>query len=262
MTPPSAATVQIAGARIDACTFREAVDRIVERARAGGPPSYVVTPNAHHVVMLSESESFRQVYDAAWLSLADGMSIVWAAKLLGTPLPEKVSGSDLFPAVCKRIAGTDLRVFLLGGRPGAADGAASALQARYPGLNVAGTSCPPLGFENDPAESEDVIRTIRAAAPDILFVALGAPKQEYWMQQNCERAGVPVSVGVGGTFEFVAGMVRRAPKWVRNSGLEWLFRTMMEPRRLWKRYAVTNPRFVQLVLEQRARERPSRTAPR
>lgn len=259
---PSGAVVQIAGARVDVCTFQEAVSRIIERARTGGPPSYVVTPNAHHVVMLHDSESFRRIYDGAWLSVADGMSIVWAAKLLGTPLPEKVSGSDLLPAVCKAIAATDLRVFLLGGRPGAAEGAATALQARYPGLNIAGTSCPPVGFDNDPAQSEEVIRTIRAAAPDILFVALGAPKQERWMHENCERAGVPVAIGVGGSFEFVAGMVRRAPKWVRKSGLEWVFRMVMEPRRLWKRYAVTNPRFVRLVLEQRARQGPSRTAPR
>ncbi|HEX8673489.1 MAG TPA: WecB/TagA/CpsF family glycosyltransferase, partial [Longimicrobium sp.] len=146
-------TIDIAGVRVDACTFGEAVERIVERARRGGPPAYVVTPNAHHVVMLQESERFRRVYDDAWLSLADGMSIVWAAQLLGTPVPEKISGSDLFPALCEAAAKAGVRIFLFGGRPGATEAASERLRASYPGLEIAGTYCPPFGFENDPAES-------------------------------------------------------------------------------------------------------------
>ena len=250
MSSDSPSRVEIAGAKVDRCTFREAVTRIIEHAGAGGAPVYVVTPNAHHISLLQDSESFRAVYDSAWLTLADGTSVLWASHLLGTPLPEKVSGSDLFPAVCKAAAGTGLRLYLLGGRPGAAEEAHRVLEARYPGLVIAGTHCPPLGFETDPVESERAIEAVRAAAPHILFVGLGAPKQENWMYEHRERIGVPVSIGVGGSFEFVAGMVRRAPKWMRNSGLEWLYRAFMEPRRLGKRYAVTNSRFVVLVLRQ------------
>ena len=255
MSAVCARPVQVAGAPIHPCTFREVVSRILEHARRGGAPEFIVTPNAHHVVLLHESERFRRVYADAWLSVADGMSVVWAAKLLGTPVPEKVSGSDLFPAVCKAAAGSGIRVFLLGGRPGAAEQAARVLRERYTGLEIAGTLCPPMGFENDPAECERVNRAIREAAPHVLFVGLGAPKQEYWMYRNRAEVGVPVSIGVGGSFDFVAGITPRAPKRLRNAGLEWLYRLSREPRRLWKRYALTNPAFVRLVLLQYLRTR-------
>lgn len=255
--------IDVAGAPIDICTLEEAVRRIIEHAGAGEAPRYVVTPNAHHVAMLHDSEEFRRIYASAWLSLADGMSIMWAARILGAPLPGKVSGSDLFPALCAASAGTGVRIFLLGGRPGAAEEAARVLRERHPGVEIVGTYCPPMGFDSDPAELEKTDRAIRAAAPHLLFVGLGAPKQERWMYTSRERLGVPVSVGVGVSFEFVAGMVKRAPRWMQSSGLEWLYRVGMEPGRLWKRYAVTNPRFAGLVIKQALRERrhPLRATP-
>lgn len=249
--------IDICGAGVDPCTLDGAVRRVLERARAGGPPSYVVTPNTQHVALLQDSEEFRRIYRSAWLSVADGMSLVWASRLLGTPLPEKVSGIDLFEAVCAAAAGTGVRVFLLGGRPGAAAEAARVLAARHPGLVVAGTYCPPMGFEADPVEAERAVRAVRSAAPHVLFVALGAPKQESWMYRNRELLGVPVLLGVGAAFDFVAGRVRRAPRWMQDWGLEWVFRTMTEPRRLGKRYAVTNPRFAWLLLKQYVRRRRS-----
>ena len=255
MSAPGQARIDIAGAKVHPVAFREAVSRIVEHARAGGAPAYIVTPNAHHISLLQDSAQFREIYDGAWLSLADGTPLLWAARLLGTPLPEKVSGSDLFPALCKAVAGTNLRIFLFGGRPGVAEKAAEVLQSRYPGLQVAGTYAPPLGFEKDPVEAERAIDAVRSAAPHLLFVALGAPKQEYWMHENRESLGVPVAIGVGASIDFVAGIVTRAPKWMRKAGLEWLYRLLMEPGRLWKRYLVTNSRFVWLVLRQYAGRR-------
>ena len=245
--------INICGAGVDPCGMAEAVRRIVERAASGGPAVHVVTPNAHHVALLQDLESFRVVYRSAWLSLTDGMSLVWASRLLGTPLPEKVSGIDLFQEVCAAVAGTGLRIFLLGGRPGAAEEAVRVMEARHPGLKLAGTHCPPEGFEQDPHESERAISAVRDAAPHILFVALGAPKQELWMYENRERLGVPVSLGVGATFDFVAGMIRRAPRWMQESGLEWVYRATTEPRRLGKRYMVTTPRFIWLFGKQYAR---------
>lgn len=249
--------IDVCGAGVDPCTLEGAVSRVLERAREGGPPVYVVTPNAQHVALLRDSEEFRRIYRSAWLSVADGMSLVWASRLLGTPLPAKVSGIDLFEAVCAAAPGAGARVFLLGGRPGAAERAARILEARHPGLAFAGTYCPPLGFEHDPEESRRAVQAVRDAAPDILFVALGAPKQEFWMYENREHLGVPVSLGVGAAFDFVAGMLRRAPRWMQEWGLEWVFRALMEPRRLGKRYVVTNPRFVWLVLKQYVRRRRS-----
>jgi N-acetylglucosaminyldiphosphoundecaprenol N-acetyl-beta-D-mannosaminyltransferase len=251
--PAAPPRLTLAGVPIDACTGGEAVRLIVDHATRAGPPAYVVTPNAMHVVMLQEMESFRRVYDEAWLSLADGMAVVWACSVLGTPVPEKVSGSDLFPALCGAAADAGASVFFMGGRPGAAEGAARVLTARHPALRVAGTYCPPMGFEKDPAENARTLAAVRAAAPDILFVGLGAPKQEFWMHAHHRELGVPVSLGIGVSFEFVAGMVKRAPVWMQRSGLEWFHRLAMEPRRLWKRYAVTNPRFAALVLREYTR---------
>ncbi|HEU0015734.1 MAG TPA: WecB/TagA/CpsF family glycosyltransferase [Longimicrobium sp.] len=242
--------VVIAGAPVDAVTMDDAVRRIVEHAERRGPPEIVVTPNAHHCALLADDPRFREVYADAWLSLPDGTPLLWAARLLGTPLPEKVSGSDLFPRVCAGAGERGLRVFLLGGRPGAAEGAARRLEAENPGLRIAGTYCPPMGFERDPAEVERANAAVRAADPHVLFVGLGAPKQEFYMADHRAALGVPVSVGVGVSFEFVAGMVKRAPGWMQAAGLEWFYRVMKEPRRLWKRYATTNPRFVAMVLRQ------------
>ena len=255
MTSASPSRIEIAGTPVDRYAFRDVVSRILERARSGGEPVYVVTPNAHHVSLLQDSEQFRAIYREAWLSLADGISVVWAARLLGSPLPDKISGSDLFPALCKAAAGTGLRVFLMGGQPRAADLAARTLQARYPGLLIAGTHCPPFGFEKDPVESERAVQAVIAGKADILFVALGAPKQEIWMYENRFRHGVPVSIGVGASFDLTSGLLRRAPKWMRKAGLEWFHRVLAEPRRLGGRYLRTNPRFIWLVLQQFARSR-------
>lgn len=255
--PPAfpAPRVTIAGVPVDVLTREDAAAWVVQRALAGEPPGYVVTPNAHHVALLRDSERFRGAYAGAALSVPDGVSLVWASRLLGVPLPERVAGVDLFEDVCAAAAGTGIRIFLLGGRRGAADGAARVMHGLYPGLEIAGTCCPPHGFERDPAERERVARAIRAAAPHVLFVALGAPKQEVWLQENLAALGVPVGLGVGAAFDLVSGQVPRAPRWMRGAGLEWLFRLAVEPRRLWKRYAVTNTRFVALVLRQRIRGR-------
>lgn len=247
------APIRIGRAPVHPITFPAAVRAVLDRATVGAEPGYVVTPNAHHVVLLRDSPELRDAYAGAWLSVADGMPLVWASHLLGTPVPEKVSGSDLLPAICKAAAGIGTRVFFLGGRPGAAARAAEVLTERYPGLQVVGTDCPPLGFERDAGETERVHDAIRAAAPGVLFVGLGAPKQELWMRANCSRLGVPVSIGIGGSFDFVAGYTRRAPRWMRRNGLEWLHRVASEPRRLGRRYAVTNPQFVAIVLGQALR---------
>jgi len=242
--------IELAGVRIDGCTLAEAVDTIAERAAAGGPPAYVVTPNAQHLVLLQDDDAFREIYAGAMLSVADGMPLVWASRWLGTPLPERVNGTDLFVALCARAAERGHRIFLFGGRPGAADAAGAELQRRYPRLIVAGTCCPPFGFEADRAELERLDQLVRSARPDLLFVGLGAPKQERWIASRALALGVPVSLGIGVSFEFVGGMVRRAPGWMQRIGLEWLYRLISEPRRLWRRYLFGNAAFIQLIARQ------------
>ncbi|MBE9011946.1 WecB/TagA/CpsF family glycosyltransferase [Pseudanabaenaceae cyanobacterium LEGE 13415] len=243
--------VNLCNIEIDRCSFQEALRSIIQQAATGTEPKYVVTPNAHHLVTLQRDRHFRNIYQNAFLSVADGVPLLWAAKFLGTPLCDRINGTDLFEELCRLAAENNLSVFLLGGRPEAADQAAIVLKKRHSTLKIAGTYCPPYGFENDAIEVENINQRIRAAKPDILFVGLGAPKQEYWMYQHCQAVNVPVSLGIGVSFEFVAGMVKRAPFWMQQAGLEWLYRLISEPGRLWQRYLVCNSVFVWLVLKQK-----------
>jgi N-acetylglucosaminyldiphosphoundecaprenol N-acetyl-beta-D-mannosaminyltransferase len=243
--------INICGVNIDRCTLKEATKAIVEHALSGNPPKYVVTPNAHHIVMLQKDAHFRKIYQDAFLVVPDGVSLLWAANFLKTPLLGRVNGTDLFEQLCEVASHKELRIFLLGGRPGAADRTMKILQKRCPSINIVGTYCPPYGFEADKAELELINTKIKAAAPHILFVGLGAPKQEYWMYANYQELKVPISIGIGVSFELVSGMVKRAPIWMQKKGLEWFFRLLVEPGRLWKRYIVGNALFLWLVLKQK-----------
>ncbi|PPS44233.1 WecB/TagA/CpsF family glycosyltransferase [Chroococcidiopsis sp. TS-821] len=242
--------INLCGVKIDRITLDEAVDLIVNHAVLNNEPEYVVTPNAQHILLLQDDSHFSEIYANAFLVVADGVPLVWASQLLGKSLPGRVNGTDLFEQLCKVAAEKGLRVFLLGGRPQAAEHAAKLLQQRHPDLNVVGTYCPPYGFETDQEELVAINAKIRAAAPHLLFVGLGAPKQEYWMYHNYQKIGVPISIGIGGSFELVSGLVPRAPIWMQKTGLEWFFRLLAEPRRLWKRYILGNPHFVWLVFRQ------------
>jgi N-acetylglucosaminyldiphosphoundecaprenol N-acetyl-beta-D-mannosaminyltransferase len=242
--------IKIGRAFVDVTSFSETLDILVEHASARKPPLYVVTPNAQHVVMLEDDAQFREVYEHAALVLPDGASLLGAARILGAKLRERITGIDLFQGLCERAAQKGLRVFLLGGRPGAADLAVKKLRARYPNLIVAGTCRPPDAFDKNEELLRGVAQTIREAHPHFLFVGLGARMQENWMYQHGRKLGVPVSIGVGGSFDVVSGLLPRAPRWMQDCGFEWLFRIAAEPRRLWKRYLIGNSRFIAIVLRQ------------
>ncbi len=243
--------INICGVKIDNYNFNDVVERIVDRAITGKAPSYVVTPNAQHVLSLQHDAAFRNIYEEAFLAVPDGVSLLWSAKFLQTPLNGRVNGTDLFEELSAVAEKQELKIFLMGGRPGAAEAAKRTLQLRHPNLKIVGTHCPPYGFESQPSELALINSKIKAAAPDILFVGLGAPKQEKWIYENYQELGVPVSLGIGVSFELVADMVQRAPLWMQKWGLEWLFRLLVEPKRLWKRYVMGNPQFMWLVLKQR-----------
>lgn len=243
-------SVFIVNARIDNLTFDEALDRFV-RLIQQGKPYFAVTPNVDHIVKLRKDPEFRKVYDASSLTLADGMPLLWAAKFLGTPIKEKISGSDFVPGICRVAMKNNYRIFLFGGRQGAAEKAAEFLTKSYPGINIVGTYCPPFGFEKNEKEDQKAFRIIKEASPDILLVGLGAPKQEKWIYKHYRQLEVPISMGVGVTFEFLCGMVMRAPVWIQKTGIEWFWRLIMEPCRLWKRYLIDDPVFFWLVLKQK-----------
>jgi N-acetylglucosaminyldiphosphoundecaprenol N-acetyl-beta-D-mannosaminyltransferase len=218
------------------------------------PPLTVVGPNAHLVTLAERHPRFAEAMQAADLAVPDGMSVVMASRILGAPIPERVTGGDLMERMCAEAAHYGFRVFFLGGLPGAAMMAAFNLQERYPGLNICGSYCPPPGFENDPAELYRIRKAIDDAVPDLLCVAFGAPKQEIWMHENRYKLKVGAILPVGAALDTQAGLRRRAPQWMQRNGAEWLFRLMNEPLRLWRRYLLGNAAFMLLVLRQWARQ--------
>jgi N-acetylglucosaminyldiphosphoundecaprenol N-acetyl-beta-D-mannosaminyltransferase len=246
------ARIGVGHALIDNCSAQQVCASIIAHAQNQGKPAYVLTPNAQHIVLLETERRLQQIYDHADLVIPDGVSLLIAARLYGRSLQQRIAGVDLFRALCGLAAEADLHVFLLGGRPGSAELAAINLKSDNPGLRCT-TYCPPLGFEQNEEDLQRTADAITAARPDILFVAFGAPKQEYWIYQHGLQLSVPVCIGVGGSFEIVGGIVPRAPMWAQNIGCEWLHRLCREPRRMWRRYLIGNLQFAAIVLRQRIR---------
>jgi N-acetylglucosaminyldiphosphoundecaprenol N-acetyl-beta-D-mannosaminyltransferase len=216
----------------------QAVMKLIEAGR----PSFFITANTHYAMLTAERPELRPINERAAFLLADGAPLVWASRRGPVPLPERVAGSDLVYDLCENAARLGRSVYLLGGAEGIADEAARRLQALYPGLRIAGTACPPP----DSLVGEgcrQVIADVRAAGPDLLLVALGQPKGELWLAEHLDELGVPASVQVGATLDFVAGRVARAPRFLQEIGLEWAFRIYTDPARLFPRY-VKNARFV------------------
>jgi N-acetylglucosaminyldiphosphoundecaprenol N-acetyl-beta-D-mannosaminyltransferase len=250
------AVVRLLGVALDAVTLEEAVQRI-GAGLAAGQGGWVITPNLDILRRLVREPECARLCQMATLRLADGMPLVWASRLQGTPLPARVAGSDLIWSLCRWAAADGRSVFLLGGNPGTAEAAAVQLAARSPALRVAGTECPAMGFERDEAYLSSLKSRLVSLQPDIVFVGLGFPKQERLIEEL--RGVLPRAwfLGIGVTFSFVSGEIRRAPRWMRSPGLEWIHRLMQEPGRLAKRYLVHGVPFgVVLVagsLVQRAR---------
>jgi N-acetylglucosaminyldiphosphoundecaprenol N-acetyl-beta-D-mannosaminyltransferase len=209
---------------------------------------YVVTPNADHSVMLQENDGLRRAYADADLVLADGMPVVLASRLLRRPLPERVAGSDLVPALLDAAhVDRPLRVYLFGGAPHVTKQAARNIETRWPAVRVVGTDSPPPGFERDERQNRSILRRIAEVKPDVLIVGLGCPKQELWVYQHRDKIAARFALCVGATIDFLAGEKRRAPVWMQRLGLEWLHRLATEPRRLFRRYARNAYVFPQLV---------------
>lgn len=205
--------------------------------------------NVHTLVEAVRDPLLREVYDTAPMVAIDGMPIVWVARMRGERAAQRVSGPDVMLSLCDRGRAAGLRHFFMGGRDGVPEELSAKLAQRYPGLNVVGTESPPF-HALTPEEDEALVQRINSAAPDALWVGLGAPKQEFWARDHESRLRVPLILPVGAAFDFYSGRVRRAPGWMQRVGLEWLFRLASEPRRLWRRYLVANTRFVWLLLRE------------
>lgn len=233
---------------IDNLTMKEAlsaIDSLIKQNKN----SYVVTPNVDHLVQLEQGGALREAYKNADLILADGKPLIWISKWYGTPIKEKISGSDLFPLLCKMASKRGYKMYFLGAAEGVAAKAAKNLSKKYPGLQVVGTYSPPLGFENNEMEMQKITKLIEEAKPHILIVGLGCPKQELFIANNRERLHVPISLGLGASLDFEAGKVKRAPKWMADHGLEWLFRIIQDPKRMAKRYLIDDSRIFSMAIK-------------
>ena len=244
-----AARIELFGVQIDPLRMDEAVGQVlVWSAEPASRCHYVVTPNVDHVVMLQEHAGLQAAYREAGLVLVDGAPVLWSSRLLRRPVPERVAGSDLVPALFNATnVNRPLRVFLLGAATGVAERAATNIHMKWPAVIVAGTYSPPLGFERDERETAAILARIAEAQPDVLVVGLGAPKQELWVHQHHQQIAAKVALCVGATIDFLAGEKSRAPLWMQRVGLEWAYRVASEPQRLAKRYAKDAWIFPQLL---------------
>ncbi len=260
VTAVAAKDLQVLGVGIDRLTLQQAVARL-EACVESGRPHQVVTVNLDFLRLAQRDRAFQAVLNAAALAVADGAPLVWASRLLGRSLPERVAGVDLVEEAAALAARRGWSLYLLGAAPGVAAAAAAALQQRHAGLQIAGTYSPPFGALSADEEAK-MVNAIVAAQPAFLFVAFGAPRQDRWIHEHLQTLGVPVCMGVGGTFDIIAGRIPRAPGWMQRAGLEWLYRLRQEPQRLWRRYLLNDlPVFARLLWQSRPRVQGPRYDP-
>lgn len=239
--------LEMFGLRFERVQLAEAVEQVMAAARLRRK-GLVVTPNVDQVVKFEADPLMHEVYRNAMCVYADGMPLVWLSRVLdASGLPGRVTGSDLFPAVCQQAAKEGLGVFFCGGDEGVAETAAERLRSSCPGLIVSGINCPARGFERDAAASARLVDEINRSGAAILFLGVGAPKQEKWGASHMAGLQVGPILCVGAAFGFAAGNVRRAPSLIRRAGMEWAWRLGLEPRRLWRRYLVDDTRIFGLA---------------
>jgi len=243
---PSRDKVVLFGVPIDNLTLGETLDRIEEMIRNGTTHQHVVV-NVDKIVKLQADPELRKAILSCDLINADGQPIIWASRFLQRPIKERVTGVDLFGSLVERCAQRGYRPYFLGARQEVVERVANVLKAKHPSLEMAGWR---NGYWK-PDEERDVVADIRRTKPDILFVAMSSPKKELFLAAWKQELSVPFVMGVGGTFDVVAGRVKRAPRWMQTSGLEWLFRLAQEPRRMWRRYLVEDMPFFLLVWRER-----------
>ena len=240
--------LQILGVGVDRLTAEEALTRIgtfIAEGREKGTTHQIVTANAEIIYQASHNDKMRDVINNAQMVTADGAGVVWASKQLGEPLSERVTGIDLVNSICAASAQYGWKLYILGSAPGVADTAAQNICAKYPGCNIIGTH---HGYF-DAEQEQNILAELRELKPDVLFVALGAPKQEYWIADHIGQLGIPVGMGIGGSMDVLSGNVKRAPKWMQKLCLEWLYRLIIQPSRYKRMLAL--PKFMLAVKKQK-----------
>lgn len=231
---------------INNVSTEEAIYAIEEMIRSD-VKSYIVPVNIDVIVKIENDSYLKEIADNADMVLVDGKPLIWIARWNKNPVKEKISGSDLVPLLCKRAEEKGYSLFIIGGKEGVAQKAKIKLEKDMPGINIVGTYAPPYGFEKDEDELNKINEMIAEAHPDILIVCFGCPKQEKWIYENYKKYGARVSLCAGATVDFIAGVVDRAPKWMSDYGLEWFYRFLQEPKRLFKRYFIDDIKIIKLI---------------
>jgi N-acetylglucosaminyldiphosphoundecaprenol N-acetyl-beta-D-mannosaminyltransferase len=235
----------------------EAVDAVLGLV-GRGTSALVVTPNVDHLVRLEQDAEFGDAYARASLRFADGAPLVMLARVLGTPLPERVAGVDLTVEVLAAAERAERTVYFLGGQPAVLDRAVASLRTRFPGLRVAGTASPRVELDAIGPDEREALDAISASRPDLLVMFLGTPKQEKWFWRRGDLLPPTVALAVGGTVDMLAGARRRAPRWIQRIGLEWVWRLAQDPRHLAHRYLVDDRKFVRIALRDLRAQRRGR----
>jgi len=219
----------------------------IEKMIKDNKKSYIVAVNVDVIIKIEEDDELKKATDNADMVLIDGKPLIWISKIKKKPIKEKISGSDLVPKLCEVANEKGYSIFILGGKDGIADQAKEKLENQYKNIKIVGTYAPPIGFENDEKELNKINEMINKTKPDLLFACLGCPKQEKWIAKNIDKYNAKVSICAGATVDFLAGNVKRAPKWMSNCGLEWFYRFLQEPRRLFKRYFIDDVKIIKLM---------------
>lgn len=239
-------SIHLLGVRVHMVQIPDVIRQMEQWVRERQGSHFIAVTGMHGVTEAQQDISFKTILNGADLVIPDGMPLVWVARLRGHPLKRRVYGPELMLTFCEQTAHCGYRHFLYGAAPGVPEQLGHILVTRFPGMRIAGSYSPPYR-PLTPSEEMQVLKMINETAADVLWVGLSTPKQERWMWKYRTRLNVPVMVGVGAAFDFAIGRVKQAPRWIRELGFEWLFRLCQEPRRLWRRYLVSGPKFVGYV---------------
>ncbi len=249
--------VDILGTPVSSLTMDELFSDWEAVIQKGEKAQVCITP-VNSILAARATARVQEIYQHADYVLCDGVPVKWASNFLGDPIKERITGLDVLPRIFPFAALKNFSIFLLGASPGVAEKLKAVMEAKHPGIKIVGTFVPPFRAVFSDEENEEMIEAINAVKPDILLVSLTAPKQDIWIAENLAKLDTHVAIGIGGAFEVAAGMIKRAPLWMQKSGLEWFFRFLQEPKRMFRRYFVEAPVFIPLIIQQKISTRSGR----
>jgi len=246
--------VDILGTPVSSLTMDELFRDWESVIKEGEKAQVCITP-VNSILAARATARVQEIYKHADFVLCDGVPVKWASGFLGDPIKQRITGLDVLPRIFPFAESRNFTIFLLGASPGVAETLKKVMEAKHPGVKIVGTFVPPFRAAFSKEENEEMIAAINAVKPDILLVSLTAPKQDIWIAENLEKLDTHVAIGIGGAFEVAAGMIQRAPLWMQKSGLEWFYRFLQEPKRMFKRYFVEAPVFIPLIIQQKFSKR-------